>query len=96
MERMQLLEDAIQSVKAYTKHPNGWRPGLVDIWIYDILIDMHESDYESVEWQEFIWRKTPDEVMQHILDTYYLFDDLEYGPEQLHEAISDVRHDLTP
>ena len=85
-DRMQLLEDALGLVGKYTK-TDTWRPGIVDLYVYDILIGMHESDYENGSTvPSYIWRKTPDEVMQHIIDKGRIFD-LEYGWEQLDEDI---------
>lgn len=84
-ERMQLLEDAMQLVSKYTK-TDMWRPGIIDLYVYDILIGMHESDYEDIEMMTYIWNKTPDEVMQHIIDGPRIFD-LEFGWEQLDEEI---------
>lgn len=87
MNRMQLLEDALQHVTKYTMQ-DPWRPGLVDLVVYDILIGMHESDYEDVEMMSYIWRNTPDQVMEYILNTNRGFD-LEYGLEQLDEELRD-------
>ena len=86
MDRMQLLEDAMQLVSKYTK-TDTWRPGIVDLYVYDILMNMYESDYENgSSIPDFIWRKKPDEVMQDIIDKGRIFD-LEYGWEQLDEDI---------
>ena len=83
---MQLLEDAMQLVSKYTK-TDTWRPGIVDLYVYDILMNMYESDYENgSSIPDFIWRKKPDEVMQDIIDKGRIFD-LEYGWEQLDEDI---------
>lgn len=86
MEQMRLLEEAVAYVSKYTKNYN--RPGLMDLWVYDMLISMHESDYSSVEFMTYIWRKTPDEVMQHIIESGRIFD-LEFGWDQLDEEIRD-------
>lgn len=85
--RMQLLEDAFAKVTQYTG-TDLWRPGLVDLFVYNALIDMYESDYSSVEFMTYLWRKTPDEVMESIITSSHIFD-LEYGWEQLDEEIRD-------
>ena len=87
-DRMQMLEDAMQLITKYTKTSN-WRPGLMDLWVYDMLISMHESDYDNGSTvPDFLWRKTPDEVMEHIISSSRIFD-LEYGWEALDEEIRD-------
>ena len=86
--RMQLLEDAMQLITKYTK-TDTWRPGIIDLYVYDIIMTMHESDYDNGSTvPTFIWRNTPDEVMQHIIDKGRIFD-LEYGWEQLDEDVRD-------
>ena len=90
MSRMQLLEDAYQAVSKYTDYrnvDNEWRPGITDLCVYDILIGMYESDYDDAE-PQWLWKKKPDEVMEHIISSRYGFD-LEYGLEQLDEEIRD-------
>lgn len=88
MSRMQLLEDAMASVNKYTT-TDSWRPGIVDLLIYDIMINMHESDYENGSTvPDFLWRDTPDHIMQKIIDSGRIFD-LEYGVENLDEEIRD-------
>ena len=83
MDRIQLLEDALQSITAYTKHAEGWRPGLVDVVVYNALINMHEEDEQE---DYYTWNSTPDVVMQHIMNSGHIFD-LEYGLEDLYEAL---------
>jgi hypothetical protein len=80
---MQLLEDALQNIQAYTKHPDGWRPGLVDVAVYSSIINMHEQDEED---GEYIWSDTPDHIMEKIMTSGYIFD-LEYGMDDLYEAL---------
>lgn len=94
MERIALLEEAYALVSQYTK-TDSWRPGLVDLAVYNALVGMHEDDAEEDE-PTFLWLKTPDECMQYILDKNYIFDDLEYGFEQLYEAIREylINNDL--
>ena len=85
---MQLLEDAIQLVNKYTT-TDEWRPGIVDLLVYDIMIGMHESDYENGSTvPSYIWRDTPDHIMQHMIDKSRIFD-LEFGLEDLDEQIRD-------
>lgn len=85
--RMELLEDAFAKVCQYTKIDGQvCRPGLIDLWVYDTIIGMYEGDYEDVQYMTYIWRKTPDEIMEHILEKDVRFD-LEYGTEQLDEEI---------
>lgn len=89
MSRMQLLEDAYQNVHAYTKHAEGWRPGLVDLVVYNALMNMYESDAED---GEYIWYDTPDHIMEKIMNSGYIFD-LEYGMEDLYEALREYLTD---
>lgn len=85
--RMELLEEAYAAVSQYTSLEGyPWRPSITDLMAYDVIIGMHESDYEDVEFMDYIWRKTPDEIMQHIVDSSHLFS-LEYGLEQFDEEI---------
>ena len=86
MSRMQLLEDALQLVTKYTTS-GDWRPGLVDLWVYDKLISLHESDYENGSTvPDFLWRKTPDEIMEIIINGPRIFD-MEYGWDQFDEEV---------
>ena len=90
MSRMQLLEDAYQSITKYTNYrniDNEWRPGIVDLTTYDILLGMYESDYDDAE-PQYLWKKKPDEVMEHIINSRHGFD-LLYGLEQMDEEIRD-------
>mgnify|MGYP006267921767 CR=1 FL=1 len=84
--RMQVLEEAMLLVNKYTTL-DEWRPGLVDLLVYEILMNMYESDYDNESTvPDFIWRKKPDEVMEHIIDKGRIFD-LEFGIESLDEDI---------
>ena len=77
-ERMQILEDVMIQLNKYTTM-QPWRPSLMDIWVYDRLISMHESDYDNGSTvPDYLWRKTPDEIMQIIIDSPKIFD-MEYG-----------------
>jgi hypothetical protein len=84
MERMQLLEDSLGLITQYTKMI-PWRPGLVDLIAYNHLIDMHEGDEEEDN-PEYIWKDTPDLIMEHIIQSNFMFD-LEYGLEDLDEQV---------
>jgi hypothetical protein len=82
---MELLENAYSNMHMYTKHADGWRPGLVDLATYMVLINLHEDD-GSDEPAEFIWNDTPDHIMQHLIENRGPFD-LEYGMDDLYEAV---------
>lgn len=86
-DRMKLLEDAYQNIDAYTKAggSTNWRPGLIDLYVYTNLINKYESDIEDGNW---IWSKTPDEVMEEIIASARIFD-LEYGWEVFDEEVRD-------
>lgn len=87
-ERMQILEDTMIQLNKYTAM-QPWRPSLVDLWVYNSLINMHEGDYDNgTDTPDFIWKKTPDEIMQHIIDSPRIFD-MEYGWDQTDEEIRD-------
>ena len=93
MNRLDILQDLQIKVTEYSRiQTDEWRPGLCDLWVYDTLISMYESDYDDVEFMGYMWRKKPDEVMQYILDSRRIFD-LEYGPEQLHEELRDYMNE---
>jgi len=85
MAKMELLEQAYAIISDYTKTTS--RPGLSDMWLYDTLIGMHESDYEDVSEMSYIWTKTPDEVMEYILQANDLPADLEYGWDNYDEGV---------
>lgn len=87
MNRIQLLEDALQNIQAYTVHEDGWRPGLVDIFVYNYIIDMHDID-STEENPEYKWNDTPDHIMQKIMESGFIFD-LEYGTQDLWEILRD-------
>lgn len=87
MERMQLLENTYELLTKYTR-TEPHRPGIVDLWVFDTLIGLHENDAEDIKDGNpyWIWQTTPDLIMQHIIDTNKWFS-LEYGAEQLDEEI---------
>ena len=87
-DRLSMLIDMELKLTEYSRM-QPWRPGLIDLYVYDILVGMYESDYENgTSMPDYIWRKKPDEVMQHIIDSPRIFD-LQYGWEQLDEDIRD-------
>ena len=87
MSRMDLLKQASGLVTQYTREGN-WRPGLIDLLVYDIMTGMHESDYDNgTDTPDYIWRKSPDEIMDHIITNTGLIFDVEYGLEDLDEQI---------
>ena len=90
-DRIQLLEDALQNVQAYTKHSDGWRPGLVDIFVYNYIMDMYEGD-TTEEDPDWFWNDTPDHGMESIMNSGYIFD-IEYGAQDLWEALRDYLHE---
>jgi hypothetical protein len=84
-DRINLLESALINVKAYTKHTDGWRPGLVDLFVYDYLMQMHEEDEENLD---IVWTDTPDHIIEAIMNSGFIFD-LEFGSQDLWEALRD-------
>jgi hypothetical protein len=84
-ERMQLIEEAFATISKYTSL-KPWRPGLIDVYAYDIIVGMHDSDYSDLPNIDYIWNKTPDEVMEALIESPRIFD-LEYGWEQFDEEI---------
>ena len=88
--RMQLLNEMIESLKEYTHEQKTWRPGLVDLAVYNEMIDMHESDMDNPEFAEYLWKSTPDVVMEYVIETNHGFESaLEFGSEQLYEELRD-------
>lgn len=87
MHRLDKLEQALKLVVDYTRD-GDWRPGIVDLFVLEILTEMKESDYTDQEKPEFIWHKTPIEVMEYIISKGYIFD-IEFGTEDLLESIRD-------
>lgn len=92
MSRMQLLEDAWSNIHTYTK-TDSWRPGLVDLCVFNAIISMHESDEED-EQKEWIWSSSPDFIMERIIENDYFFDSLDYGGlEDLYEEVRMYLHE---
>lgn len=90
--RMELLEDIDILLEQYQHaEPKVWRPSLVDIVSHTFIKDMHENDYNEGSLNpEYLWEKTPDEIMEHILDDNHYFESgIEFGADQLYEEIRD-------
>ena len=87
MEKFEILKQAYKLTGQYTSFDSNWRPGIIDLLVYDILMGMHESDYEDST-PMWLWRKTPDEIMEHIISKDRIFD-VQYGLDNLDEEIRD-------
>lgn len=86
-ERMKLIEEGYAVITKYSQM-KPWRPGLIDLYVYDIMVGMYESDYEDVDSMTWIWTKKPDEIMEHLIEDTRIFD-LEFGWEALDEDVRD-------
>ena len=87
-KRLEILKDIMPILNKYTEM-KPWRPSIVDTLVYDKLIGLHESDYNNgSNIPDFIWHKTPDDVMEHIIQEGPIFD-LEYGWDSFDEEIRD-------
>jgi len=85
--RMELLEDMDILLEKYMQTSDTWRPALVDLVAFNFINGMCQNDYDGTD-PDFLWRKSPDEIMQHILDTNHYFNSgIEFGADQLHEEI---------
>lgn len=86
-DRLNILKNTLEQLNSYTTM-RPWRPSLMDLWVYNQLINMYESDYgnDYSGVPDFIWRKSPDEIMQHIIDSPRIFD-MEYGWDSFDEEI---------
>ena len=91
--KMALLETAYEHLCKYTQTPEDeFRPGLVDLYVYDILVSAYEKDYEDVQFMDYLWRVTPDEAMLYLIENNKVFS-LEYGDEIVHEQLMDYLTD---
>ena len=91
--KMALLETAYAHLCKYTSTPEDeFRPGLVDLYVYDILVSAYEKDYEDVNFMDYLWRVTPDEAMLHIIENNKIFS-LEFGDEYIYEELMDYLGD---
>ena len=91
--KMALLETAYAHLCKYTSTPEDeFRPGLVDLYVYDILVSAYEKDYEDVNFMDYLWRVTPDEAMLHIIENNKIFS-LEFGDEIIYEKIMEYLSD---
>ena len=48
---------------------------------------MYENDYDDVDYIQYIWTKSPDEVMQYIIESKDVPADLEYGWDAYDEGV---------
>ena len=88
--RMGLLTEMFQALSKYTNQQDTWRPGLVDLAIYNELNDMYHNDMDNPEHADYFWKQEPDYIMNYILETNRFFDSaLEFGSEQLYEELTD-------
>ena len=91
--KMALLETAYEHLCKYTQTPEDeFRPGLVDLYVYDILVSAYEKDYEDVQFMDYLWRVTPDEAMLNIIENNKLFN-LEFGEEYIYEELMQYLRD---
>ena len=91
--KMALLETAYAHLCKYSSTPEDeFRPGLVDLYVYDILVSAYEKDYEDVNFMDYLWRVTPDEAMLNIIENNKLFS-LEFGEEYLYEELMEYLRD---
>ena len=91
--KMALLENAYEHLCKYTGTPaDDYRPGLSDLYVYDILLSEYENNYSDVESMSHLWRVTPDEAMFHIIENNKVFS-LEHGDEYISEEIMDYLRD---
>ena len=91
--KMALLETAYEHLCKYTQTPEDeFRPGLVDLYVYDILVSAYEKDYEDVNFMDYLWRVTPDEAMLNIIENNKIFS-MQYGEEYLYEELIQYLND---
>ena len=91
--KMALLETAYEHLCNYTSTPEDeFRPGLVDLYVYDTLVCAYEKDYKDVQFMDYLWRVTPDEAMLYLIENNKVFS-LEYGDEIVHEQLMDYLTD---
>ena len=91
--KMALLETAYAHLCKYTSTPEDeFRPGLYDLYVYDILVTAYDNNYSDVNFMDHLWRVTPDEAMLHIIENNKIFS-LEHGDEYISEEIMDYLRD---
>ena len=91
--KMALLETAYEHICKYTSTPEDeFRPGLNDLYVYDILVSAYDNNYSDVNFMDHLWRVTPDEAMFHIIENNKLFS-LMNGDEILFEELMDYLRD---
>jgi hypothetical protein len=93
-DRIDILDSALELINQYTTAAS-WRPGLVDLCTYDCIQTLqvqHQDDAAAAQSMgglpDYIWKKTPKEIMQIIIDTNEIFD-LEQGWEYFADSIRD-------
>ena len=87
LDRLGLLVDINMSMTKYSNSKGNWRPGIHDYCTFHTLINMYESDM-SDDNLEYMWNKTPDEIMYLIIEGNDSFV-IDYGWEDLDESIRD-------
>ena len=91
--KMALLETAYEHICKYTSTPEDeFRPGLNDLYVYDILVSAYDNNYSDINFMDHLWRVTPDEAMFHIIENNKVFS-LEHGDEYISEEIMDYLRD---
>ena len=91
--KMALLETAYEHLCKYTQTPEDeFRPGLCDLYVYDVIVSAYEKDYEDVQFMDYLWRVTPDEAMLHIIENNKIFS-MQHGEEYLYEELMDYLRD---
>ena len=77
------IEEAYASISAYSMSTG--RLGLQDLIVFDTLVNMHQSDMDEI-YPTIIWRSTPDEIMQDIIDSKKTFI-IDFGWEDLFDSL---------
>jgi hypothetical protein len=91
--KMALLETAYEHLCKYTGTPSDdYRPGLSDLYVYDILLSEYDNNYSDAESMSHLWRVTPDEAMFYIIENNKLFS-LQYGDEIIYEQLMEYLTD---
>jgi hypothetical protein len=87
IDRMNLLVDISVAMSKYTNAGSNWRPGIQDYCTFHTLINLYEDDM-SDDNLEYMWTKTPDEIMYHIIETNNGFT-IDYGWDDLYDSLRD-------
>jgi ATP-dependent protease Clp ATPase subunit len=86
-ERLDILVDINVSMSRYTNAGFNYRPSIQDYVTYHCLLNLYENDMGDLD-PQYLWRKTPDEIMLAIIESNMLFV-IDYGWEDLDESIRD-------